>query len=456
MFGSLTEKFTNLFSQLAGKKSLTEENISDAVRQVRLALLEADVNYGVVSAFVKRVKEKAIGDAVLKSVTPSQQFTHLVHEELVKLMGEEESPLNLKGRPAILMLAGLQGSGKTTTCAKLAAWIQKTEKEKKILLVACDLQRPAAVEQLKKLGNDIGVPVFALDGETNPIEVVKKAQEIAKGYDVVIVDTAGRLHIDDELMQELETMKQHLEPKEILFVANAMTGQDAVKTAAEFDKRLQITGTILTMLDGNARAGAAISIREVTQKPLKFEGIGEKIADLQAFNPRSMADRILGMGDVINLVKKAQENFTEEQGLEIEKKLKKASFTYSDYLKQMGRVKKMGSMKSLFKMLPGIGSLMGSADFDFDDGEFNKMEAMIQSMTHDEREEKVELEHGRRKRIARGSGVPVDDINRLVKNFKKTKALFKNMPDMKAQLQKMGGMPDLEELKKQFEGKKWH
>lgn len=455
MFGALTDKLQNLFQSLAGKKSLTEDNIADAVRQVRLALLDADVNYTVVSHFVKRVKEKAIGDAVMKSVTPGQQFTKLVHDELIALMGTEEAPLDLNARLSVLMLCGLQGSGKTTTCAKIASYIGRTTKGKKVLLAACDLQRPAAIDQLKKLGADIGVPVFYLEGEKNPLKMAKKAFEKAEaeGFDVLIVDTAGRLHIDEDLMKELEEMRKFLNPREVLFVANATTGQDAVKTAAEFDQRVQITGTILTMLDGNARAGAAISIREVTNKPLKFEGVGEKVGDLQIFNPRSMADRILGMGDIVNLVKKAQENISEEESLALEKKLKKASFTYEDYLKQMGMVRKMGSFKSLLKMVPGFGSM---GDLDFSDAEFNKMEAIIYSMTPAERQEKVELEHGRRKRIAKGSGVPVDDVNRMVKGFKRVKQLFKNMPDMKAQAKRMGGMPDLNEIKKQFEGKKWH
>ncbi len=454
MFGALTEKLQGLFSGLAGKKTLTEDNIAEAVRQVRLALLDADVNYTVVSNFVKRVKEKAIGDAVLKAVSPGQQFTKLVHDELIELMGSVESLLDLKGKLSVIMLCGLQGSGKTTTCAKLAAYIGKTEKQKKILLAACDLQRPAAIEQLKKLGDSIGVAVFTADGEKDPRKVAQKAVEKAhaEGFDVLIVDTAGRLHIDEELMGELEAMKKFLEPREVLFVANATTGQDAVRTASEFDKRVQITGTILTMLDGNARAGAAISIREVTQKPLKFEGVGEKIGDFQVFNPRSMADRILGMGDVINLVKKAQENFDEAESRDLEKKMMKAAFTYEDYLKQMGMVRKMGSFKSILNMLPGLG---GIGDLDFSDKEFNKMEAMILSMTLDERQEKEELSFSRRKRIAKGSGVHVDDINRMVKGFKRVKQLFKSMPDMKAQAKKMG-LSGLSDLKKQFEGKKWH
>ncbi len=453
MFGSLTEKLQNLFAGLSGKKTLTEENISDAVRQVRLALLDADVNYTVTSEFIKRVKEKSLGESVVKSVNPGQQFIKLVHDELIALMGQEEVPLDLNGKLSVVMLCGLQGSGKTTSCAKLAAYIARTEKHKRVLMAACDLQRPAAVEQLKKLAADHGLSVFSAEGEKNPVRVAQLAKEHAlrEGYDVLLLDTAGRLHLDEELMEQLSEMKRLLEPREILFVANAATGQDAVKTAAEFDKRVQITGTILTMLDSNARAGAAISIREVTQKPLKFEGVGERVADLQLFNPRSMADRILGMGDVINLVKKAQDAFDEQESLDLEKKLKKASFTYDDYLKQMGKVRKMGSFKSLLKMLPGMGML---GDLDFSDQEFNRLEATILSMTPDERQEKVELEHSRRKRIAKGSGVPLDDVNRMVKGFKKVKQLFKSMPDLKAGAKKFG-LPDLEEMKTKFEGKTW-
>jgi signal recognition particle subunit SRP54 len=433
MFGTLTEKLQNLFSGLSGKKTLTEENVSDAVRQVRLALLDADVNYTVVTNFVNRVKEKTLGGQVLKSVSPGQQFIKLVHDELVQLMGAVEAPLDLNGKISIVMVCGLQGSGKTTTCAKLSAYIAKTEKHKKILLAACDLQRPAAIEQLKTLGSGIGIPVFSIEGEKSPLKVAKQALEKAQkeGFDVLIVDTAGRLHIDEELMKELEELKAYLNPREVLFVANATTGQDAVKTASEFDKRVQFTGTILTMLDGNARAGAAISIREVTNKPLKFEGIGEKVGDFQLFNPKSMADRILGMGDVINLVKKVQEHVDEKESAALEKKLLKATFTYDDYLKQMGMMKKMGSFKSLLKMVPGLSSI---GDIDFSDKEFGKMEAVIFSMTPDERQEKEELSVSRRKRISKGSGVSVDDVNRMVKSFKRVKQMFKGMPDLKSKM----------------------
>jgi signal recognition particle subunit SRP54 len=438
MLGTLTEKFQQLFSSLAGKRALTEDNISDAVRQVRLALLDADVNYTVVSQFIKRVKEKALGDLVIKSVTPGQQFIEVVHRELVELMGSEEVSLNLKKSPSVLMLCGLQGSGKTTQAAKLARYLLKQDPKKKILLAACDLQRPAAILQLKKLGEQIGVPVFSLEGENSSKKVASAALEKVQkeSYDLLIVDTAGRLHLDEALMKELEELKALLDPQEILFVASASTGQDAVKTAQEFDQRIAVTGTILTMLDGTARAGAAISIREVTGKPLKFEGIGEKIEDLQPFTPKSMADRILGMGDVVNLVRKAQEHFSEEEGRELEKKLLKASFTYNDYLKQMANMKKMGSFKSLLKMIPGIPSL---DQLNIDEKEFQKTESMILSMTFSEREEKVELIPSRRRRIAQGSGVHIDDVNRMVKGFKRMKQFFKDMPSMKKQLQKEAG-----------------
>jgi len=440
MFGALTEKFQNLFSGMMGKKSLSEDNISDAVRQVRLALLDADVNYSVASNFVKRVKEKAIGDAVIKSVSPGQQFIKVVHEELVALMGSEESGLVLNGKPTVILLCGLQGSGKTTQCAKLAAFLQKKSPQQKILLAACDLQRPAAIEQLKRLGSQIQVPVHAVDGESNPVRVAKEALQKAKaeGFDVLIVDTAGRLHIDEELMEQLEQIKAATSPQEILFVASAATGQDAVKVAAEFDQRIKITGTILTMLDGSARAGAAISIREVTNKPLKFEGVGEKIGDIQIFNPHSMADRILGMGDVINLVRKAEETMDEEESKALEKKLMKAAFTYEDYLRQMGMFKKMGSFKSLLKMLPGMSEI---GDMDIDEKELNRVEAMISSMTLDERREKVELVPSRRRRIASGSGATIDDVNRMVKGFKRLKQFCKEMPALKNQMKKGGKFP---------------
>lgn len=456
MFGALTEKLQSLFSSLSGKKVLTEEGISDAVRTVRLALLDADVNYTVASHFVKRVKEKAVGQQLIRSVSAGEQFTKIIHDELIALMGGEETPLKIDETPSVIFLVGLQGAGKTTTSAKLAAHLAR--EKKKVLLAACDLQRPAAVLQLQKLGADAGLDVFAIEGEKDPSTVAMRALEKAKKerFDVLLIDTAGRLHIDASLMQELKSLKEKLRPAEVLFVASAATGQDAVKTAAEFDQQIGITGTVLTMLDGSARAGAAISIREVTQKPLKFEGIGEKIGDLRPFHPRSMADRILGQGDVINLVRKAEEHFDAESQKELEAKMRKASFTYDDYLKQMGKVKKMGSFSSLLKMLPGVGSLMGDlGNLEGSDQEMKKMEAIISSMTPRERSEQDELSISRRKRIARGSGISFDEVNRMVKGFKRVKQLFKEMPEMKNKF-KGSGLSGLQELKKELEGKKWH
>lgn len=444
MLGLLTEKMQTLISKLSGKSKLTEDNISDAMSDVRMALLEADVNYAVVKNLLKRVKESVLGDAVIKSVTPGQQFVKVLHDELVLLMGQEPVPLSLKKEkgPSVIMVCGLQGSGKTTACVKLARYLKKNKLAKSPLIAACDLQRPAAVEQLKILASQIEVPVFSIEGEKDPVKVAKlsKAEAVSAHHDVLIVDTAGRLHIDEELMQQLTEVKAVSQPDEILFVANAAFGQDAVNTAAEFNKKVPLTGTILTMLDGSARGGAAISIREVTGKPLKFEGTGEKVDDLQLFNPTSMAHRILGMGDTINLVRKAQESISEEDAKNLEKKIKDASFTYNDFLTQIGMVKKMGSLKGLLGMLPGMSQLK---DLNFDEKEFYKTEAMIQSMTKLERDGKCELVHSRRLRIAKGSGTKVDDVNRLVKSFDQAKKFFKNMPKG---FGSSGKMPDLQKL----------
>jgi signal recognition particle subunit SRP54 len=427
-----------MFSRLAGQKKLTEENIADAVSEVRIALLEADVNYTVTKNLIKKIKESALGDAVLKSVTPGQQFIKVVHDQLVALMGGSEATLDLQKKPAVIMMCGLQGSGKTTQCAKLANFLKKKGDSRNPLLAACDLQRPAAIEQLKALGEQLAISVFTIPGEKNPVNVARAALTNARDnhHDLLIVDTAGRLHIDEEMMQQLEQIKAAINPSEILFVANATTGQDAVNVAAAFDKRVSITGTILTMLDGNARAGAAISIREVTGKPLKFEGIGEKPDDLQIFNPQSMADRILGMGDTINLVKRAQEHIKEDDAKVLEQKIRSATFTYGDYLNQIQMVKKMGSIKSLFSMMPGMGALK---DFNPDEDQLRKIEAMMRSMTPDEREEHCELSVPRRKRVAKGSGSTIEDVNKLVKSFKQAKQFFKNMPNMKNLEKMMGG-----------------
>ena len=438
MFGTIAEKFTKLFSSLASKKTFSEENLTDAVRDVRLALLDADVNYGVAKDFIKKVKERVLGEQVLRSVAPGQQFVKLIHDELVELMGGEEAQLLFSGRPTVYMLCGLQGSGKTTQAAKLAKFLQRKEYRKTALLVACDLQRPAAVEQLKRLGTLISVPVFAQEGADDPVQVACAAVAYAQRerLDVVILDTAGRLHIDDHLMDQLVAIKRATQPTETLFVANAATGQDAVKTAATFDQRVGITGSILTMLDGDTRGGAAISIFAVTRKPLKLEGIGERLEDLQLFHAQSMADRILGMGDTINLVKQAQEHVDEEEAIALEKKMRKATFTYDDYLKQVRAVRKMGSLSKIMQMLPGGSKL---PDFSSKEKEFYKMEAMILSMTHRERCEQDSLDLSRCKRIARGSGASLHEVNKFRKSFQNAKKFFKRVPNQKELKKYMGG-----------------
>jgi len=437
MLGTLTDKMTALLSKLGGARKLTEANIAEAVSEVRLALLEADVSYSVAKQLVKQIKEKAVGDTLIKSVTPGQQFIKIVHEELVALMGGDEAGIELKGAPTVIMLCGLQGAGKTTQCAKHARYLLKEHGTKKILIAACDLQRPAAVQQLSLLGEQIGVPVYVESGQLNPVVVAKNAFLKAKsdGYDILIIDTAGRLHIDEALMSQLEEIKKATSPHEVLFVANATTGQDAVNIATEFNRRIAITGSILTMLDGNTRGGAAISIREATGKPLKFEGIGEKIDDIQIFNPTSMADRILGMGDTINLVKKAKEHIDEEDAKELDKKIRSATFTYEDYLKQIQSIRKMGSLKALLGMLPGMSALK---ELDIQENEFFSIAAIIQSMTVGERTSKDKLSVPRRKRIAKGSGTSIEDVNKLVKSFEQAQQFFKKMPNKK-QLEKMMG-----------------
>lgn len=430
MLGTLTDKFQDIFRKISGKGTLSEANMTEAVSQVRLALLEADVNYQVAKALVKRLKEKALGTEVLKSVSPSQQFIKIVHDELAALMGGDEAVLDLKGSPAVIMMCGLQGAGKTTQTAKIARYLLKKNLAKAPLLAACDLQRPAAALQLKVLGEKVGAKVFSLEGETSPLKVAEAALQFAakNGHDVLLVDTAGRLHIDEGLMQELTEMKNLLHPSEILFVANAATGQDAVKVASEFNSRLEVSGSILTMLDGNTRGGAAISIREVTGKPLKFEGIGEGMDDFQLFSPSSMADRILGMGDTINLVRKVEEHMSESDAQQMEKKIRSASFTYEDYLKQIRTVRQMGSLKSLMGMIPGMSKMK---DMDLDERELFKVEAIILSMTPRERGARDQLVPTRRRRIASGSGTTIHDVNRLVKSFSQAVKMFGNQKLMK-------------------------
>ena len=434
MFSGLTEKFQDIFSKFSKEKSFTEENVKDAVREVRLALLDADVGYKVASSLVKRIKEKVIGEGVEKKLKTSDAFVNIVHEALIELMGEKESPINFKKTPLKILMCGLQGSGKTTTCAKLASYIKDVEK-KSVSLVALDLKRPAAVKQLEILGEEVNVPVFSIEGETDPRVVAKKFKEVDS--DVTIYDTAGRQTLDDELMEELFSLKKLIAPDFIIFVANCASGQQAVNIAKAFDEKIEISGTILTMLDGAARAGAAISIREVTGKPLLYEGVGEKVSDFQVFNPKSMADRILGMGDVVNLVKKMKREISEEDSKAMEAKMVKGSFTYDDFLKQMKMIKKMGSLKGLFKMLPG----MNGSDFDVSDSEaqLKTFEAVIHSMTKKERSGLDELSMNRRKRIAKGAGINLGSVNKLVKKFKQMKEMAKQLPQFQKNFSKANG-----------------
>lgn len=439
MFDFLTDKLQSVTSSLMGKKSLSEDNVKEAVSKVRMALLDADVNYQVIKTFIAHVKEKALGDAVIKSVKPGEQFIKIVHDELIALMGSDEKDVKIKSGLNTFMVCGLQGSGKTTFCAKFAKYLQKDKDVGNILLVACDRQRPGAIEQLRQLSEKINVEIFVDEGEKNALKVAKSALKHIKKedkYSAVIFDTAGRLHIDKELMEELKSIKKLIQPDEVYFVANAMLGQDAVNVAKQFHDDMEFDATVLTMLDGSTRGGAALSIVEVTKKPLKFEGIGEKIEDLQLFHPQSLADRILGMGDTINLVKRASEHISDEDAQKLEKKLKKASFNYEDFLKQFAMIKKMGSMKGLLKMLPGASMLN---DLPFSEEDFMKNEAIILSMTINERKEKDEIIMPRRRRLAKGSGTSIDDVNRLIKNFKRCKQMLKSMPKGNKLQKLMGG-----------------
>ncbi|MBM3196054.1 MAG: signal recognition particle protein [Chlamydiae bacterium] len=442
MFQGLSDKFRNIFSSLTGVTKLTEENVSEAVRNVRMALLDADVSYPIVSAFVKKVKERVLGSEATHHIKPKDLFVKVVHDELVSLMGALEPSIRMKGNPSVWMLIGLQGVGKTTQAVKLANLLKGKKYNKSPLVIAADLQRPAAIEQLKILATRAHVAVYADLQEKDPLVVVKKGLEHAKKneHDVVLIDTAGRLHIDQALMEQIRQIKEMTHPDEVLFVASAASGQDAVKTADEFNKAVEITGSILTMLDGTARAGAAISILEVTKCPLKFEGIGEGIQDIQLFNPSSMADRILGMGDVINLVKKVQNTFDAEDQPDMEKKLLQGSFTYQDFLEQLTKLSKLGPMKGLLKMIPGLPDLPNDIDFEKDS---KKAKAIIYSMTANERQGETEIDHGRRQRIAKGSGTFIEDVNRLVKGFKQAKLFSKNIPQLKKKFKSFGGFGGL-------------
>ncbi len=425
LFSSLSEKFNHIFSKLTKKGRLTELEIKDAMREVRIALLEADVNYLVAKDFVKTVSEKAVGDEVLKSLTPAQQVIKIVKDELTTLMSSTNQKLSISpSPPTIIMMCGLQGAGKTTMCAKLGAHLKKSGK--KPLLVACDIYRPAAINQLQVVGKQANVEVFER-GTQNPVKTAKEsiAHATKQGFDTVIIDTAGRLHINEELMQELKNIKKEVAPTEILLVVDAMTGQDAVTVAKSFNDDLDITGVILTKLDGDTRGGAALSIKAITGKPIKFSGVGEKIGDLEPFYPDRIASRILGMGDVLSLIEKAQEAVTEEQAKEMEKKFRENSFTFDDYLAQIDSVKKMGNIKDILGMIPGVGGKIKNLDIDEKQIYVNK--AIIQSMTPKERKNPEIIKASRRQRIANGSGTTIQQVNQLLKQFEQSKELMKQM-----------------------------
>ena len=425
LFSSLSERFNHIFSKLTKRGRLTELEIKEAMREVRIALLEADVNYLVAKDFVKAVSEKAVGDEVLKSLTPSQQVIKIVRDELVTLMSSTNQKLNVSpSPPTVIMMCGLQGAGKTTMCAKLGAYLKKTGK--KPLLVACDIYRPAAINQLQVVGKQANIEVFE-KGKQNPVKTAEQARDYAlkQGYDTVILDTAGRLHINEELMDELKSIKEKLKPTEILLVVDAMTGQDAVTCATSFNEKLDITGVILTKLDGDTRGGAALSIKAITGKPIKFTGVGEKIGDVEPFYPDRIANRILGMGDVLSLIEKAQEAVTEEEMKEMEKKFKENSFTFDDYLKQLDSIKKMGNIKDVLSMIPGIGGKIKNLDIDENQMLVNK--AIIQSMTPAERRNPDIIKASRRARIAKGSGTSIQQVNQLLRQFEQSKEMMKQL-----------------------------
>lgn len=439
-FENLTSKFLETFKKLKGKGKLTEKDIKDSMREVKLALLEADVNYKVVKDFINSVSERAVGQEVMESLTPGQQVIKIVNEELIKLMGESESKLNISPTPpTVIMLVGLQGAGKTTMASKIALYLKK--KNKSPLLVACDVYRPAAIKQLQVLGSQIDIPVFSMGNKINPVDIAKAGIENAakKGNDYVIIDTAGRLHIDEELMNELKNIKENIKPNEILLVVDSMTGQDAVNVAEKFNELLDITGVILTKLDGDTRGGAAISVKAVTGKPIKFVGMGEKLSDIEIFHPDRMASRILGMGDVLSLIEKAQETIDEKQALEMQRKIVSQQFTLDDFLNQMQQVKKMGPLKDILKMMPGMDSNKLD-DIEIDESEMAHTEAIIQSMTLGERKNPSIINSSRKRRIAKGSGSSIQDVNKLLSSFEQARKMMKQFGDMQQKGFKKGKM----------------
>lgn len=447
MFENLSDRLERSFKILKGEGKITEINVAETLKDVRRALLDADVNYKVAKTFTDTVKKKALGMNVLTAVKPSQLMVKIVHDELAELMGGEAAELNLNGRPSIILMSGLQGSGKTTFSGKLANML-KNKQHKNPLLVACDVYRPAAIEQLKVVGEQIGVPVYSEPESKDVVSIANNAirEAKAKNYDVVIVDTAGRLAVDEEMMNEIETLKNAINPNETLFVVDSMTGQDAVNTAKEFNDRLDFDGVVLTKLDGDTRGGAALSIRTVVTKPIKFVGTGEKMEAIDVFHPSRMADRILGMGDIVSLVERAQEQFDEEEARRLQKKIQKNKFDFNDFLGQIEQIKKMGNLKDLAAMIPGVGKAI--KDVDIDDNAFKGIEAIIKSMTPKERTNPEILNQSRRMRIAKGSGTNIQEVNRLIKQFDQTRKMMKmvtgtNMAKMAGMMSKMKGMPGM-------------
>lgn len=447
MFENLSDRLERSFKILKGEGKITEINIAETLKDVRRALLDADVNYKVAKTFTDTVKKKALGMNVLTAVKPSQLMVKIVHDELAELMGGEAAELNLNGRPSIILMSGLQGSGKTTFSGKLANML-KNKQHKNPLLVACDVYRPAAIEQLKVVGEQVGVPVYSEPESKDVVSIANNAirEAKAKSYDVVIVDTAGRLAVDEEMMNEIETLKNAINPNETLFVVDSMTGQDAVNTAKEFNDRLDFDGVVLTKLDGDTRGGAALSIRTVVTKPIKFVGTGEKMEAIDVFHPSRMADRILGMGDIVSLVERAQEQFDEEEARRLQKKIQKNKFDFNDFLGQIEQIKKMGNLKDLAAMIPGVGKAI--KDVDIDDNAFKGIEAIIKSMTPKERTNPEILNQSRRMRIAKGSGTNIQEVNRLIKQFDQTRKMMKmvtgtNMAKMAGMMSKMKGMPGM-------------
>ena len=424
MFENLSDKLEKSFKLLKGEGRITEINVAETLKEVRRALLDADVNYKIAKTFTDTVKEKALGQEVLKSVNPGQMLVKIVHDELALLMGGQNIGINLKGNPAVILMAGLQGSGKTTFSAKLANYL-KSKKGRQILLVACDVYRPAAIEQLKVLGDQLQIPVYSQEGNKNPVRIAQDAIKEARnqGINTVIIDTAGRLAIDEEMMKEIAAIKTAVSPDEILFVVDAMTGQDAVNTAKEFNDRLNFNGVVLTKLDGDTRGGAALSIKSVVDKPIKFVGTGEKMEALDVFYPERMADRILGMGDIVSLVEKAQEQYDSEEARKLQKKIAKNQFSFDDFLSQIQQIKKMGNVKDLASMIPGMGKALKNVDID--DNAFKGIEAIIRAMTPEERNNPAVLNGSRKKRIATGSGTDIQEVNRLIKQFDETRRLMK-------------------------------